>query len=59
MIFIIKMNEKQEKDYDDKLNQYEFIHYTIPELTFCHSLPGDPEERLVEVRHSLPLLRRF
>ena len=53
------MNEKQEKDYDDKLNQYEFIHYTIPELTFCHSLPGDPEERLVEVRHSLPLLRRF
>ena len=20
------MNQKQEKDYDDKLNQYEFIH---------------------------------
>ena len=53
------MNEKQEKDYDHKLNQYEFIHYTIPELTFCHSLPGNPEERLIEVRHSLPLLRRF
>ena len=53
------MNEKQEKDYDDKLNQYEFIHYTMPELTFCHSLPGDPEERLIEARHSLPLLRRF
>ena len=53
------MNEKQEKDYDDKLNQYEFIHYTSPELTFCHSLPGNPEDRLIEVRHSLPLLRRF
>ena len=53
------MNEKQQKDYDDKLNQYEFINYTSPELTFCHSLPGDPEERLIEARHSLPLLRRF
>ena len=53
------MNQKQEKDYDDKLNQYEFIHYTSPELTFCHSLPGDPEDRLMEVRRSLPLLRRF
>lgn len=53
------MNEKQEKDYHEKLNQYEFIHYTSPKLTFCHSLPGNPEERLIEVRHSLPLLRRF
>lgn len=53
------MNEKQEKDYDDKLNQYEFIHYTSPELTFCHSLPGREEDRLVEARHSLPLLQRF
>ena len=53
------MNEKQEKDYDEKLNQYEFIHYTSPELTFCHSLPGDPEDRVIEVQRSLPLLRRF
>lgn len=53
------MNEKQEKDYDEKLNQYEFIHYTMPELTFCHSLPGREEERVIEVRHSLPLLRKF
>ena len=53
------MNPKQEKDYDDKLNQYEFINYTSPELTFSHSLPGDPEDRLMEVRRSLPLLRRF
>lgn len=34
------MNQKQEKDYNDKLNQYEFIHYTGPKLTFSHSQPG-------------------
>lgn len=53
------MNQQQEKDYDQKLNQYEFIHYTMPELTFCHSIPGSEEERIMEAEHSLPLLRRF
>jgi len=53
------MNEKQEKDYYNKLNQYEFIHYNSPGLTFRHSLPGSEEDRLMEAERSLPLLRRF
>lgn len=53
------MNQQQEKDYDEKLNQYEFIHYTSHKLTFCHSEPGDREERIMEAERSLPLLRRF
>ena len=53
------MNQTQEKYYDHKLNQYEFIHYTNPELTFCHSLPGDEQDRILEARRSLPLLGRF
>lgn len=52
-------DQKQEKDYNDKLNQYEFIHYTGPKLTFSHSQPGTREERQMEAERSLPLLRRF
>jgi hypothetical protein len=53
------MNQQQEKYYNEKLNEYEFINYTNHKLTFSHSLPGYPEERLMDAERSLPLLRRF
>ena len=53
------MNQTQEKYYNHKLNQYEFIQYSSPKLTFSHSLPGDEQDRILDARRSLPLLRRF
>lgn len=53
------MNQQQEKYYYDKLNEYEFINYTNHKLTFCHTIPAREEDRVIEVRHSLPLLRKL
>jgi hypothetical protein len=53
------MNQKQEKYYNEKLNEYEFINYTNHKLTFSHSLPGRHVDRLMDAERSLPLLRRF
>ena len=53
------MNQKQEKDYADKLNQYEFIRYSGHKLNFTHSGPARHLERQIDAERSLPLLRRF
>ena len=53
------MNQKQDKYYDDKLNQYEFIQYTGPKLYFYHNASRNAEDRILDADRSLPLLRRF
>ena len=53
------MNQKQEKYYYDKLNEYEFIGYSNSVLTFRHSGPLDRGTRLMEADRSIPLLHKF
>lgn len=53
------MNQKQQKYYYDKLNEYEFISYSNSVLTFRHSGPLDRGTRLMEADRSLPFLQKF
>lgn len=47
------MNQKQEKYYNEKLNQYEFIQYTGHKLYFSHNASRNSEDRISDADRSL------
>ena len=53
------MNPRQEEQYVEKLNEYEFIQCKIPQLNLSHRVARNQEDRIVDADRSLPLLRRF